>query len=79
MAVVTVNIEGGLVQAVGFVGDGEPTGVVVIDYDTDGIDPDEVSEVPQDGDGDTAEAYVRELGFIQWEGPVAEWIAAEYL
>jgi hypothetical protein len=51
-----VHLEGGLVQCV--LSEHEPCEVLIIDYDTEGADPDEISEIPQD-DGTVAEAVAR--------------------
>ena len=51
-----IRLEGGVVQSV-FTD--RPMDVIVIDYDTDGSDPDDVFDMPQD-DGSTSECLVSE-------------------
>ncbi len=61
---ILVHIEGGLVQSVSsdVLQDVE---VVVVDYDTEGCDADEIYSIPQSDDpSDTSEA------FIVWHGPL---------
>lgn len=51
-----IRMEGGVVQAV-FTD--RPMDVIVLDYDTDGADPDDLFDMPQD-DGSTEECLVSE-------------------
>lgn len=51
-----INLEGGLVQAV--LSEHTEHQVLVVDYDTDGADKDEITEIPQ-GDGTVADACTR--------------------
>jgi hypothetical protein len=44
-----INLEGGLVQAV--LSEHTAHDVLVVDYDTEGADDDEITEIPQDGGG----------------------------
>lgn len=73
---IVITLEGGQVQGVST---DDPTLVgheaVVIDYDAEGADPDEIEQVPQ-GDGAKEEATVsrHELGVLY--EPVAEFLKA---
>ena len=71
---IVITLEGGLVQGVSS-DDPAMVGqkVAVIDYDTEGADPDEVEQVPQ-GDGETEEATIstHEVGVLY--GPVKEFL-----
>lgn len=56
---IVVVLEGGLVQAVASDQPAEGLEVVVIDYDTEGLELDEVHHIPQSEDPrDTAEASI---------------------
>jgi hypothetical protein len=71
---IIITIEGGLVQGVS---SDDPTlvgqEVIVIDYDTEGADPDEVVAVPQD-QGKTEDATIgrHEIGVLY--APVAKFL-----
>jgi len=52
---IVITLDGGLVQAV--VSDGTPVEYVVIDYDTEGGDENDMLDVPQD-DGSTTKAWL---------------------
>ena len=73
---IVITVEGGLVQGVSS-DDPKLVGaeVVVIDYDAEGADPDEVEKVPQGG-GETAEATLgcHEVGALH--APVAKYLKA---
>lgn len=79
--IVAIRIEGGIVQSATVLEDGDykVRGVVVIDYDIDGMDPDDLTDVPQGG-GTMEEAYVNEVSMENWnEIPeLVEWLAKEY-
>ena len=63
---IVITIEGGLVQGISSDDPAEQgKEVVVIDYDAEGADPEEIHQVPQ-GDGETAEATVslQEVGTL---------------
>jgi len=55
-----ITLEGGLVQWVG-TDSGQHIEVLIVDYDTDGADPDDdkLYEIPQSTEGETATAYAR--------------------
>ena len=63
MAELVIQLEGGLVQWVYKRGKGEITGSVVIDFDTEGADKDEVTTVTGDDDRPT-EAVIHDEGFV---------------
>ena len=71
---IVVTIEGGLIRGVS---SDEPElvgkDVVVIDYDAEGAEAEEIHRIPQGG-GDTEEALIdrREVGVLY--GPVAEYL-----
>lgn len=73
---IVITVEGGLVQGIS---SDDPTlvghPVVVIDYDSEGADPDEVEQVPQ-GNGKVEEATIssHEVGVLY--KPVAEFLKA---
>jgi len=81
--IVALSIEGGIVQGVSPIEDGDYRirSVVIIDYDVDGMDIDDITIVPQGG-GDTTEAYVYELEPEDWvktgEGSIGQWLQEEY-
>ena len=64
---IVITVEGGLVQGVSS-DDPKLVGheVAVIDYDSEGVDPDEVEQVPQDEDGETEDATIsrHEVGVL---------------
>jgi hypothetical protein len=66
MAELVIQLEGGLVQWVYKRGSGEITGSVVIDFDTEGSDKDEITSVKGD-DGNPTEAVIHDEGFITLE------------
>ena len=71
---IVITIEGGLVQGVSSDDPAEQgKEAVVIDYDAEGSDPEEVRQVPQ-GDGDASDATIdrREVGVLY--GPIAEYL-----
>ena len=71
---IVITLEGGLVQGVSSDDPAEQgKKVVVIDYDAEGADPDEVEKVPQ-GDGETADAVIstHEIGVLY--ATVAQWL-----
>ena len=71
---IVITIEGGLVQGVSSDDPAEQgKEVVVIDYDAEGADPEEIQKVPQ-GDGETQDATIdfREVGVLY--GPIAEYL-----
>ena len=71
---IVITLEGGLVQGIS-TDDLKLVGqkVVVLDYDCDGADPDEVSKIPQ-GNGKVEDAIVgrHEVGMLY--EPVAEFL-----
>ncbi|MFZ4397442.1 MAG: hypothetical protein ACOYOU_17655 [Kiritimatiellia bacterium] len=73
---IVITLEGGLVQGIS-TDDPKLVGekVVVLDYDTEGADPDEVVQVPQ-GKGRTEEATIssHEVGVLY--KPVAKFLKA---
>ncbi len=73
---IVITVEGGLVQGVSS-DDPAMVGheVVVIDYDAEGADPEEVWQVPQD-EGETEDATIsrNEVGVLY--EPVAEFLKA---
>ena len=74
---IVIAIEGGLVQGVSSDDPAEQgKEVVVIDYDAEGADQEEVHQVPQ-GDGKTQDATIdrREVGVLY--GPIAEFLKKE--
>lgn len=76
---IVIVLEGGLVQGV-YCPEGQPLTrpVVVIDYDTEGMDDDNgnVVPIPQNAEGDTSHAWVSVHGQAGWLNPViAEFIA----
>lgn len=74
---IVITLEGGLVQGISS-DDPKLVGlkVVVIDYDSEGVDADEVEHVPQDENGETEEATVsrHEVGVLF--KPVAAFLKA---
>jgi hypothetical protein len=50
---IVITVQGGLIQDIS---SSEPIECLVIDYDTEGADADQLTSIPQD-DGTTAEAY----------------------
>ena len=73
---IVITVEGGLVQGVSSDDPAEQgKEVVVIDYDAEGGDPEEVRQVPQ-GDGETSEATIdrQEVGVLY--APIAEFLKA---
>ena len=74
---IVITVDGGLVQGVSS-DDQTLVGrqVIVIDYDTEGADPDEVVAVPQD-QGKTEEATIgrHEIGVLY--APVAKFLSDE--
>jgi hypothetical protein len=73
---IVITVEGGLVQEVSSDDPAElGKEVVVIDYDAEGADPEEVRRVPQ-GDGETEEATIGRHGVGVLFKPVAEYLKA---
>ena len=73
---IVITIEGGLIQGVSSDDPAEQgKGVVVINYDAEGADPEEVRQVPQ-GDGQTEDATIdgQEIGVLY--APIAEFLKA---
>ena len=62
---IVIHLEGGLVQSVS--SDTElDAEVVVLDYDTEGVEPEELHPVPQSGSlTDTQDAYISGRGAIE--------------
>ena len=79
MSVITIELDGGLIQDVGIVYSGYenpadkrfPIGVVIVDYDTDGLD--DLVEVPQESGGHR-DAYVHEEFVCVKNDRLARWI-----
>jgi hypothetical protein len=67
--IMALSIEGGIVQGASLIEDGDykVRSVVVVDYDTDGMDEKDLTVVPQGG-GETQEAYVYEKELENWTG-----------
>ena len=73
---ICIVLEGGLVQSVSSDDPAEQgKQVVVIDYDAEGADPEEIQQVPQ-GDGETADSVIskHEIGVLF--KPVADYLKA---
>ena len=60
-----IHIDGGLIQSIGVLDLDGPNMAVIVDYDTDGADPDDLTEVPQP-DGTTIDAYIHLQVLQQW-------------
>ena len=72
-----VTVEGGIVQGVS-TDDPNLVGLkaVVINYDAEGADPDEVEQVPQTEEGETEEATISTQEVGRLFNPVAEFLKA---
>lgn len=55
-----IVMEGGLIQSIHTNDPDWNVPIVIIDYDTEGADPEDLTPVPQDDDGTTVEAWVVE-------------------
>jgi formylmethanofuran dehydrogenase subunit E-like metal-binding protein len=80
--IVAISIDGGIVQGATVIEDGDykVQSVVVIDYDIDGIDLSDITNVPQ-SDGKTEEAYVNEIAIKDWrdeQEDIVEWLIENY-
>jgi hypothetical protein len=70
---IVIVMEGGLVQGVlSRSGDGPP--VVVIDYDTEGVESMRIKRIPQGLGFDDVDGYVSELEIEKLYPPIADWI-----
>jgi hypothetical protein len=70
---IVISMDGGLVHWIG-TDSAQRILAAVIDYDTDGMEDDELTEIPQD-DGDMADAHAR---IEQADASTPEWIAAAF-
>jgi hypothetical protein len=68
-----INLDGGIIQSVALLDRDGPDVAVVIDYDIDDLDPNDLTEVPQPDGGEWSSAFVHEVMFDQWPEATARW------
>lgn len=73
MTAIAIHLDGGIIQSVGLI-EGEPIDVLIIDYDVDGMDPDDLTEVPQ-SPNTSQEAFIHIMETEMWPDDVTtRWV-----